>query len=614
MDHTAIVNVFVFLVAACVVVPLMKRFHLSAILGYLIAGIAIGPFGFSVITHPDEILHFAEFGVVMMLFLIGLELDPAALWRLRRPIIGLGGLQVLLTTALIALIAQMLGAGLHASLAIGMALSLSSTAIVLQMMQEKRLLHTTSGEHAFAVLLFQDIAVIPMLLLIPFLALTGHTATVDRGLLSEWPLWASSLMVVAVIAAMVFGGRWASRHLFEAVARTGQREVFTAASLAVIVGVALLMGLLGLSPALGAFIAGLVLANSEYRHTLIADIEPFKGLLLGLFFISVGMGMNIDMLQGSTAYVLLLVAALVGLKALALLLLGYGFGLRGTHNAWLALALAQGGEFAFVLLQLTRQLAIIPPEQSELLTLVVVLSMAATPLLMLVNEKLIATRFMSVLPDASYDEIHSADNPVILAGYGRFGQVVGRFLRGQGVGVTVLEKDPNQIALLRKFGSQGYFGDASRLDLLEAAGAKKAKLLVVAVDDPDKSLEIVRLAKQHFPKLIIYARARNRSHAYELHKAGVDYFHRELFDSSLNLAKKAMKFLGADADLVNERARKFRTHDNKTLRDSFAFFEREPELVSFARQRSGELERILREDTSAAAPAEKPKRRRKKTS
>ncbi len=595
MEQGALLNIFVFLVAACAVVPLAGKFRLGSVLGYLVAGIAIGPFGIGLIHNPERIMHFAEFGVVMMLFLIGLELEPPTLWKLRKLIVGLGGVQVLATTATFCALGMMLGFEWQVALSGGMALSLSSTALVLQMLEEKGLMNTSAGESSFAVLLFQDIAVIPVLILLPLMA--GSTVAEGPGnLLSGMPGWLHALVVAGIIALIVLGGRTVSRHLFRFIAKTNLREIFTATSLALVIGITLLMQAVGVSPALGAFVAGVVLANSEYRRTLETDIQPFKGLLLGLFFISVGMGMDFGLLAAQPVSLLSAVLVLVAVKAILLFAAGRWFGLRGAQNTLFALALAQGGEFAFVLFQYTLGLAILSAPQAAFLTLTVALSMAVTPFLMIFNDRFIVPRFMSALPPRDYDAIDGRGSTVIIAGYGRFGQIIGRFLSGQGVRVTVLEKDPDQIELLRKFTGGAFFGDASRLDLLANAGAAGARLLVVAVDDADKCLEIVKLARQHFPKLHILARARNRRHAYELDRAGVDYFRRETFDSALAMAQEAMVRLGADKRDMRIKAQRFLRHDEKTLRASFAFFEREPELIDFARQASGELERILQAD------------------
>lgn len=593
MDGELLFSIFIFLAAASITVPVVNRLRLGSVIGYLVAGILIGPFGLKLIANPEQVMHFAEFGVVMMLFLIGLELDPSALWRLRKSVLGLGGLQVAATSLLLTVTGTMLGYAIVPSLICGMALALSSTALVLQILQEKGLLQTEAGESAFSVLLFQDMAVIPILLVIPLLA--GVSAPVDDNLLSGLPAALQTVIVVSVIAFIVIGGKYLSYPLFRFVARTNLRELFTATSLALVVGVTLLMEAIGVSAALGAFIAGVVLANSEYRHTLETDIQPFKGLLLGLFFISVGMGMNFMQLGENPLGVFSLLLLLIAGKALILFVLGYAFGLRDGQNVLFTLLLAQGSEFAFVLFQYASNLGILSGAQLEFLTLIVALSMAATPFLMMFNDRFIIPRFMSRLPEREYDAIHE-NNPVIIAGYGRFGQIIGRFLVAQGINVTILEKDPEQIELLRKFGNRGYFGDASRLDILRNAGADKARLLVIAIDDADKCLEIVHMAKEHFPNLTLFARARNRRHAYELYKAGVYYFRREMFDSSLTMAQEVATFLGIQKSDAAHKAQQFMKHDEITLHQSFAFFEREPELIHFARQASGELERILRAD------------------
>ncbi|HEY8219304.1 MAG TPA: monovalent cation:proton antiporter-2 (CPA2) family protein [Methylobacter sp.] len=591
-------TVFVFLVAACLVVPLASRFKLGSVLGYLAAGIVIGPFGLGLIGDAEKIMHFAEFGVVMMLFLIGLELEPALLWRLRKSILGLGGLQVVLTSSAFTLIGLALGYSWQMSLAIGMALSLSSTALVLQMLQETHLMNTPMGETSFSVLLFQDIAVIPILVIMPLLTIHGvQDQQIHASMIAALPGWAQTLIIACVIAAVIAVGRYLSYYLFRAVARTHLREMFTALSLAVVVGITLLMQLVGVSPALGTFVAGVVLANSEYRHTLGTNIEPFKGLLLGLFFISVGMGMDFHLFAESPLRLVLAVTALMTIKMLILFSLGRFFGLNALHDSGFALALAQGGEFAFVLFQFAGTLNILPQTQEKFLTLVVATSIALTPLLIALYNRLIVPKFLSVLPERSFDRIEEA-YPIILAGFGRFGQVIGRFLNAQGVKTTVLEKDPDQLELLRRFGFKGYFGDASRLDLLHSAGAAKAKLLIVAVDNPETSIEIVRLAKAEFPRLKIFARARNRRHAYELSKAGVDYYKREVFDSSLEMAQQILVSLGKNDSDAHSKAIKFKQHDEATLKASFDFFDDEPEMVSFMRTQRAELERILQNDIS----------------
>jgi glutathione-regulated potassium-efflux system ancillary protein KefC len=600
MSISLLFDVFVFLVAACVVVPLAARFKLGSVLGYLAAGIAIGPFGLELIGHSESIMHFAEFGVVMMLFIIGLEMEPAVLWRLRRSIVGLGGLQVLVTMGAFTAIGLWMGYSWQISVTVSMALALSSTALVLQMLQERHLMNTTVGQSSFAVLLFQDIAVIPFLILIPFIATTAgmHAAPAaedTHNITANLPAWGQALAVALAIAVIIFAGRYLLYYLFREVARTRLREVFVALSLALVVGVALLMQWVGASPALGVFIAGVVLANSEYRHSLENDIEPFKGLLLGLFFISVGMGIDFDLFEAYPQTVLALVIGLIAVKAIVLFSLGNLFGLKSHNDYMFALALSQGGEFGFVILKYIAGTALLPELEINMLVLVVALSIASTPIIMLFYSRIIAPRLMYTPDPKEFDAIDE-QHPIIIAGFGRFGQVIGRFLAGKGVAITVLENDPDQINLLRKFGYKGYYGDATRPDMLYKAGAERARVLIVAVDDPKASLDIVRRAKKGFPHLTVFARAHNRQHAYELHKLGVDYFKRELFDSSLTMAQDVMVHLGRDRDEIAHKAKLFQHHDEATLRESFAFFENEPMLVDFAKTRREELERILRSD------------------
>lgn len=604
MDIHLLLNVFVFLLAGCVVVPLAQRFRLGSVLGYLIAGIIIGPFVLGLIGEAEKVMHFAEFGVIMMMFLIGMELEPAILWRLRKQIVGLGGLQVVVTALALMVTGVLLGHSWQASLAVGMALSLSSTALVMQMLREKNLTHTQVGETSFAILLFQDIAVIPILIIIPLLASSLHLSVLpaagehSTSLIAHWPAWLQPVAVVAVIAGVIFSGKYLSRYIFGAIARANLREVFTAASLALVIGVTILMELVGVSPALGAFIAGVVLANSEYRRTIETDIEPFKGLLLGLFFISVGMGMDFTVLMAHPVGLIAAVICVMVVKGLLLFGLGRLFRLDTAPALGLAFGLCQGGEFAFVLLQMIGGLKLIDPEIQKFLVLLVALSIALTPILVAIYGRFIQPMFMSTLP-APYDEIDE-HNGVIIAGFGRFGQIVGRFMVSQGVEITVLEKSPEQVELLRKFGSKAYFGDATRLDLLRSAGAEEARLLVVAVDDADSAVEIVKLARQNFPHLKVFARARNRRHAFDLDRAGADYYHRELLDSSLTMARDAMIALGYPKADIERRAKKFRNHDIETLRRSFAFFESEPDMINFARLSREELEGILREDQQDA--------------
>ncbi|WP_454783965.1 monovalent cation:proton antiporter-2 (CPA2) family protein [Legionella sp. WA2024007413] len=594
MNGHLMLNIFIFLAAASIMVPIASRFKLGSVLGYLTVGILIGPFGFKLIANSQQIMNFGEFGVIMMLFLIGLELEPVMLWKLRKIIVGLGGLQVLLTTSILTAIGLLIGFDWRATLAVSMALSLSSTALVLQILQEKNLLKTAEGETSFAVLLFQDIAVIPILIIIPLLEQHANIKINihETAFIMNLPRWMHAILVTGVIGVVILVGHYLSRHLFSIIAKTNLREVFTAFSLALVVGVTLLMESIGVSPALGAFIAGVVLANSQYKHAVDADIQPFKGILLGLFFISVGMGMNFSLFSNKAMLIIMAVLSLITCKAIILYILGRFFDLTKLQSLGFAFALSQGSEFAFVLFEYAGVTKVISQESAAFCTLVVALSMLATPFLMLFYHRFVIPKFMSFLPEREYDSFNEK-NGIILAGYGRFGQIIGRLLNGENIKMTVLEKNPEQIELLRKFGYVGYFGDASRLDMLKSAGAEHAKLLIVAVGNVEANLKIVKLAKQHFPHLKIYARARNRRHAFELHRVGVDYFIRELFDSSLSMTKEIMKFLGYNQEDIQKKATAFKEHDETTLVQSFDFFEKESDLISFSRQAKGELERIL---------------------
>lgn len=596
VDISILFKIFIFLASACFIVPIAKRFRLSSVLGYLLVGIVIGPYCLGIIGDAEGVMNIAEFGVVMMLFLIGLELEPTMLWRLRHAIIGLGGLQVVLTSLAFTTIGRAIGYDWQVSLAVGMSLALSSTAMVLQTLEEKNLLKTIEGESTFSVLLFQDLAVIPILVILPLLGISegNHAQFHTHHLPWDLKRWQMALLDLSTIVFVIILGRYISRYLFFIIAKTHLRELFTAFSLALVVGIALLMLTVGLSPALGAFIAGVVLANSEYKKSLEADIQPFKGLLLGLFFISVGMSMNLPLLAESPGQFSLALLLLVSLKAIILLALTRLFKLTRYQSFAVAIYLAQGGEFAFVLLQYALSLHVISPDISRFFILTVALSMATTPFLLLLYQKYVEPRIISNLPIPEFEQI-SEKHPIILAGYGRFGQVIGRFLNAQGLNLTVLERDPEQIRLLRKFGYQAWYGDASRPEHLEQAGAEKAKLLIVSVGNPTVNLEIVRLAKQLYPNLKIYARACNRRHAYELHRAGVNYFKRELFDSSLAMAEKILQDLAFSPTVIRRQAKAFAKHDRETLEKSFEFFEQEKEMISLNQKAKGELNRILEE-------------------
>lgn len=562
---------FVYLLAAVVSVPLAKRLGLGSVIGYLLAGVVIGPFCLRLIgTQGDDLMHFAEFGVVMMLFIIGLELRPAVLWQMRGPIIGLGGLQVLGTTAAIAAVALALHVPWQVAITAGLIVSMSSTAIVLQLLNEKNLMKTSGGKASLSVLLFQDVAVIPILALLPLLATGPATAAAHAttgNALTGLPAWQHALVVLAAVAAVIVGGRFLTQPIFRYIAATRLREMFTATALLLVVAIALLMQKVGLSPALGAFLAGVVLAESEYRHQLETDIEPFKGLLLGLFFISVGAGINFALILGQPGTVAMMVAAVLTLKFIVLVAVSRFSRLEPSQRYLFAFALAQGGEFAFVLSSFALQNGVLTPEVANLLVATVALSMAAAPILLTINDQLVQPRFSSVLPDRDPDEIDERDNPVIVAGVGRFGHIVARLLRLNGFGTTVLDTDAEQVETLGRFGIKSYYGDATRLDLLRTAGAERARLLVIAIDQEEQAIEIVDLAHEHFPQLRILARAASRQHAYELLRRGVEDVYRETFGSAVDLSVDALQALGVPEQRANRAAKIFREYEDVSVRE-----------------------------------------------
>jgi monovalent cation:proton antiporter-2 (CPA2) family protein len=604
--------VFVYLCAAVIAVPIAKRLGLGSVLGYLIAGILIGPVLGLVGAETEEIQHFAEFGVVMMLFLVGLELEPKLLWRMRSRLLGLGGLQVAVTAALIFAALLPLGIQWGSALAIGLIFSLSSTAIVLQTLNEKGLTKTEGGRASFSVLLFQDIAVIPMLALIPLLALPGladpgtagagaHAAAhPELSLVDGLPGWGYALVVLGAIAAVVLGGHFLSRPLFRFIAESRLREVFTASALLLVVGIALLMTLVDLSPALGTFLAGVVLADSEFRHELESDIEPFKGLLLGLFFITVGAGIDFAVLLRDPAWVLALTLGLMVLKALVLLGLARIFRL-GTGDGWLmTLGLAQAGEFGFVLLAFSVQNHAIAGDLAKTLSLVVTLSMLLTPVLFILYERLVVPR-LGQRGERAADTIEE-QGTVIIAGVGRFGQIVNRLLVASDVPTVVLDHEAAQIDILRRLGIKTYYGDASRPDLLLAAGIAQARALVVAIDDRDKSVQLVEHVHRHFPRVRILARAYDVNHLYLLKRAGADLAVREVFDASLVVGAETLKTLGAHPFKVEKMVRAFRQHDAQGLEQMYGLWDQEPDLsrnralMARIREHAGTLQQAMAQD------------------
>jgi len=591
----------VYLGAAVIAVPLARRLGLGSVLGYLLAGVAIGPFALKLVGRSEDVMHFAEFGVVMMLFVIGLELQPAMLWRMRGPIFGLGLLQMASTALLIAAVTGLFGMPPLMAIATGLILAMSSTAIALQSLQERGLMRSDGGRASFSVLLFQDIAVIPILALLPLLATQAPAAHGGgHGPAAAATGWMQGLLVIGVVAGIVVGGRFLLRPVFRWIAGTRLRDAFTATALLLVVGIAMAMTAVGLSPALGTFLAGVVLADSEYRHELESDLEPFKGLLLGLFFISVGASIDFGLIVGAPWRMAGFVALLVAVKLVLLLALGRRAG-QPWPQAWLfAATLAQGGEFAFVLIAFALQTGVFPRDVAGTLTGIVALSMVVAPLLLLANDRLIQPRFARGEGEREMDRIDEGSNPVLVAGFGRFGQVVGRMLKANGIGATVLDLDAESIELLRKYGLKVFYGDASRTDLLHAAGAEQARLMVLAVDDPGKSLSIAEAVRRHYPHLRILARANNLRHAFALRRLGVDATVTETWGSALALGETALREVGFAPYQAHRAALRFRRHEGETMAALFDAWGDEAARISVAKQRVADLEHLLESDDEEA--------------
>ncbi|MDX1302567.1 glutathione-regulated potassium-efflux system protein KefB [Photobacterium sp.] len=575
----------VFLAAAVVAVPIAQRLGLGSVLGYLLAGIAIGPWGLSLITDVDAILHFSEFGVVLLLFLIGLELNPKKLWQMRKPILGLGGSQVVLTSVVITAIVMAGSLFLpeiswRDALVVGMGLALSSTAIALRVIEEQNLDGSESGQSGFAVLLFQDIAVIPMLAILPVLAGGGGGS------------WLDFAWMIGGIGALLVGGHYLLRPLFRWVVLSGVRELFNVAALLLVIGIGLGMQSLGLSMALGTFLAGVLLAESEYRHELEIAIEPFKGLLLGLFFISVGMAVNLGLLLEFPLLILVAVVALVTVKGLLLYGLARLFGIRAKSRSQMAAILSQGGEFAFVLFTAAKGDGLLGESLTAFLLVVVSISMMTTPLILLLQKKWFIHTFKADAETLESDVI-DRDPRVIITGFGRFGQVVGRLLFANKIRVTVLERDPSQIQFLRKFGYQVYYGDATQLDLLRAAGADKAEAIIICADGPDEVMEIVTLCQRYFPNLKVLARARSRVEAHQLLSLGVENFSRETFASALDLGRQTLISLGMHPYKAKRAEAHFRKLDTTALRDLLPQHSEDVHLASRSKEARKELEDIF---------------------
>ena len=590
MAHGILLHMMFYLAAAVLLVPLAKRTGMGAVLGYLMAGALIGPWGLSLIGNVEDVLSISEFGVVLMLFLIGLELEPKKLWSLRRPIFGWGGAQVLLVSAALAALALAFGVDSKIAIVAGLGLSLSSTAIVLATLGERKLMPSPAGSASFSILLLQDIAAIPMIALVPLLAGMASDAN-GAG-------WMRALKLIAVLLTLVAVGRCLVNPAMRLIARTGLRELFTAFALLLVIGICLLMEWVGLSLALGTFAAGVLLADSEYRHQLVSDLEPFKGLLLGLFFMAVGMSADFGVLRDHPLLVPALACGLILCKGGLLYGMSRWFDIPRGQRLFFAVLMSQGGEFAFVVFSTAAAAKVLPADVAAMLVMVVTLSMIATPLLLLVYDKLAAPRLRNARKKRAPDAI-AADNPVIIAGFGRFGQIVGRLLTANRIGVTVLDHDPDQIELLRKFGYEVFYGDATSLDLLQAAGIEKASALVVAIDDVDASLALVDAVRGQLPSLTILARARNVSHYYDLLDRGVTLIERETFEAALQLGASVLQQLGFGAERAQRAASLFRTHNLKMLMEVYPHQQDQDAIISLTRKGRLELEEMFTGDAAA---------------
>ena len=604
MDHTPawLINSFIYLAAAVIAVPVAKKLGLGSIIGYLAAGIGIGPWGLKLVTNVQDILHFAEFGVVLMLFLVGLELEPKRLWNLRRPIFGWGSAQVLGCAAALTGVAIVFGVRWQIALVGGLGLALSSTAIALQAIGERNLMPTSSGQAGFSILLFQDVAAIPILALLPLLGAVSepNEAVAQSNRLLE------GIKIIAVIGGIILGGRLLLRPLLRWIANSGTPEIFTAASLLLVVGIAALMQFVGLSMALGAFLAGVLLAESEYRRELETDIEPFKGLLLGLFFIAVGMSIDFGVLLKSLGLIAAILFGFLGLKLAVIYGLARAMKLPYQERPVFTVLLAQGGEFAFVVFQAAAGAKVFSMETSSLLIGAVALSMLISPLLLIAVDKLLLPRYANCALPQMEEISEQQQAPVIIAGFGRYGQIVGRLLLAQGISTTVLDHDAEMIETVRAFGLRVFYGDATRLDLLRTAGAETAGILVVAVDDVEQSLKIVDLAREHFPKLKLVARARDVTHWNQLRDRGVTLVERELFESSLRSGRTVLELLGHSPHEARQSAMRFRLHNLKLFEKMYPHRKDRSKLIAVATQGRLQLEEQMaqeREQLAQSNPA-----------
>lgn len=587
--HGLMFNVVIYLSAAVIAVPVFARLGLGSVLGYLVAGVSIGPFGLGLITNVEDILHFSEFGVVLLLFLIGLELEPRKLWNMRRPILGTGGMQVVSTAVLLFLIAISIGLRWQTAVIAGLGLALSSTAIVLQILGEKSLMGTPAGRTGFSILLFQDIAVIPIIALIPLL---GFELINEQGGSGEL----STITIIGVMATIFVVGRFFLHHVMRIVASTHLREVFTALSLLLVFGIAMFMDSIGVSMALGAFVAGVLMADSPYRHALESDIEPFKGLLLGLFFISVGMSMDFALLFENPMIIVAITLILMLVKSAVLYIIARVSGLPESQRWFFPFLLCQGGEFGFVLFGFANATGAMESSVANQLILSVALSMALTPILMLIHGRFIEPRF-HLIDEMELEHFDETDNPVIIIGFGRFGQVVARLLFANKITPTLIDHNPEQLERVRRFGYKSYYGDALRLDVLHAAGADRARIIILAVDDPVVVNQAAMLIRSSFPQAKIMARAYDRGHAMELIDVGIDGFTRETFYSALEMGKETLVNLGYDKSFAVRQAETMRKMDLETLHEQVNVRHDEKAIISIAHTARENLEQTLSADS-----------------
>ena len=581
----------IFLLTAVIVVPVFRRLQLGSVLGYIAAGMIIGPWGLGLIAEAEGTLHFAELGIVLLLFLVGLELEPSRLWALRHSVFGLGGAQVLVIGLVLGVVAHALGLAWQPAILVGFGLAMSSTAIVLAWLGERGQLSEPAGRKTFAILLFQDLAVIPLIALLPLL--TPDTTDAESA-------WMHAAKGVAAIVVVVIGSRLVIRPVLKLVARYGGREIFTAAALLVVIGAALIMDAIGLSMSLGAFLAGVLLADSEFRHELEADVEPFKGLLMGLFFMAVGMSANLTLLAAKPLTIAGAALGLLAVKVAVMYVIARVAGTRNDDAQRIAVWLAQGGEFAFVLFSAARVEGILDASTTQFLVLAVTVSMLLAPLMFVAHDRML-DRWLERRKAPEFDEIDAPGNPVIIAGYGRYGQIVSRVLRMAGVPFTAIELDYQQVDFVRRFGNKVYYGDASRLELLESARARDAKLFVLAIDDVEASLKTAAVVRKHFPDLPILARARNRVHLYRLRDLDIDRIERETFESSLQTARQALEFTGMDAAQAARAVEIFRGHDLQLVEQQYAVRQDEQQFIQTTAQSAAQLQELFEADVKAYA-------------